>query len=78
MLTDRRRTDDVDPERYTMDVDELAEVLKRDTIKAVIPVHLYGQPAAIDRIVQLCDAAKVPVGSVPAAKSQPVKTLAKP
>ena len=52
---------DVDPERYTMDVDELAEVLKRDTIKAVIPVHLYGQPAAIDRIVQLCDAAKVPV-----------------
>lgn len=52
---------DVDPERFTMDVDELAEVLKRETIKAVIPVHLYGQPAAIDRIVQLCDAAKVPV-----------------
>ena len=52
---------DVDPERYTMDADELAEALKRDVFKAVIPVHLYGQPAAIDRIVQLCDAARVPV-----------------
>lgn len=52
---------DIDPGRYTMDADELAEVLKREPIKAVIPVHLYGQPAAIDRIVQMCDAAKVPV-----------------
>jgi dTDP-4-amino-4,6-dideoxygalactose transaminase len=52
---------DVDPERYTMDADELAEVLAREKIAAVMPVHLYGQPAAIDRIVQLCDAAKVPV-----------------
>ncbi|MBM3548717.1 MAG: DegT/DnrJ/EryC1/StrS family aminotransferase [Alphaproteobacteria bacterium] len=52
---------DVDPDRYTMDADELAEVLKREPIKAVIPVHLYGQPAALDRIMQLCDAARVPV-----------------
>jgi dTDP-4-amino-4,6-dideoxygalactose transaminase len=52
---------DVDPDRYTMDADELAEVLKREPIKAVIPVHLYGQPAAIDRIVEICDAARVPV-----------------
>ena len=52
---------DVDPDRYTMDADELAEVLKEGPLKAVIPVHLYGQPAAIDRIVQLCDSARVPV-----------------
>jgi hypothetical protein len=52
---------DVDPQRFTMDAEELAEVLAREPVKAVIPVHLYGQPAAIDRIVALCDAAKVPV-----------------
>jgi dTDP-4-amino-4,6-dideoxygalactose transaminase len=52
---------DVDPARYTMDADELEAVLKVGPLKAVIPVHLYGQPAAIDRIVALCDKAGVPV-----------------
>jgi dTDP-4-amino-4,6-dideoxygalactose transaminase len=48
---------DVDPDRYTMDPDELATVLQREggRVKAVIPVHLYGQPAAIQEIRQLAD-----------------------
>jgi dTDP-4-amino-4,6-dideoxygalactose transaminase len=48
---------DIDPDRYTMDPDELERVLARQAprIKAVIPVHLYGQPAAIAEIGALAD-----------------------
>jgi dTDP-4-amino-4,6-dideoxygalactose transaminase len=50
---------DIDPEHYTMDPDELQRVLQAPPpnlppIKAVLPVHLYGQPADLDRIVPLC------------------------
>jgi hypothetical protein len=52
---------DIDPVHYTMDPDALASVLQRPPpdlppIKAVVPVHLYGQPADLDRIVPLCRA----------------------
>ncbi len=37
---------DIDPGTMTMSPEALAEALSRDTgIKAVVPVHLYGQPA---------------------------------
>lgn len=52
---------DIDPSDYTMDPEELVEVLQYPSaglppIRAVIPVHLYGQPAALDRITPLCEA----------------------
>jgi dTDP-4-amino-4,6-dideoxygalactose transaminase len=51
---------DIDPATYTMDVAELAAVLRAPPaglppIRAVIPVHLYGQPAAIEEIVAMAD-----------------------
>jgi dTDP-4-amino-4,6-dideoxygalactose transaminase len=50
---------DIDPSHYTMDPEELRRVLEAPPrglppIKAVLPVHLYGQPADMDRIVPLC------------------------
>jgi dTDP-4-amino-4,6-dideoxygalactose transaminase len=50
---------DIDPVHYTMDPDALRQVLERPPpglppIKAVIAVHLYGQPADLDHILPLC------------------------
>ena len=55
---------DIDPVYYTMDPDALERVLRHPLpglppIKAVMPVHLYGQPADLDRIVPLCRQHKV-------------------
>ena len=50
---------DIDPVHYTMDPAELADVLARPPaglppIKAVLPVHLYGQPADLPALTTLC------------------------
>jgi dTDP-4-amino-4,6-dideoxygalactose transaminase len=50
---------DIDPVHYTMDPDALRQVLKNPPpglppIRAVVLVHLYGQPADLDRVVPLC------------------------
>jgi dTDP-4-amino-4,6-dideoxygalactose transaminase len=50
---------DIDPAHYTMDPVELAEVLRHPPhglppIRAVICVHLYGQPADVDAIAHCC------------------------
>jgi dTDP-4-amino-4,6-dideoxygalactose transaminase len=50
---------DIDPVHYTMDPDALRRTLENPPpglppIRAVVPVHLYGQPADLDRIVPLC------------------------
>ena len=50
---------DIDPVHYTMDPDALSRVLDDPPpglppIGAVVVVHLYGQPADLDRIVPLC------------------------
>jgi dTDP-4-amino-4,6-dideoxygalactose transaminase len=50
---------DIDPVHYTMDPDELQRVLEEPLvglppIKAVVAVHLYGQPVDLDRILPLC------------------------
>ncbi|HEY7579367.1 MAG TPA: DegT/DnrJ/EryC1/StrS family aminotransferase [Acetobacteraceae bacterium] len=57
---------DIEPDYYTMDPQELAEVLARPPaglppVRAVIPVHLYGQPAALPPIVAACREHGVPV-----------------
>ncbi len=43
---------DIDPERFTMDPEALARALTPRT-RAVIPVHLYGQPAEMDPILRI-------------------------
>lgn len=50
---------DIDPIHYTMDPGALAQVLENPPagippIRAVIAVHLYGQPADLDCILPLC------------------------
>lgn len=44
---------DVD-ESYTMDVNQLEDAIKKYNPKAIIPVHLFGQTADMDRIKSLC------------------------
>ncbi len=50
---------DIDPLHYTMDPDELADLLARPPaglppIRAAIPVHLYGQAADLRAILAVC------------------------
>jgi len=50
---------DLDPDTYTMDPDELLSVLDEPPpglppIRAVIPVHLYGQPADLAPMLAAC------------------------
>jgi dTDP-4-amino-4,6-dideoxygalactose transaminase len=41
---------DIDPRTFHLDPDALRQAAQRQRIRAVIPVHLYGQPAAMDEI----------------------------
>lgn len=43
---------DVDPFTYTIDIKKIEEKITKNT-KAIIPVHLYGFPAAMDEIVHI-------------------------
>jgi dTDP-4-amino-4,6-dideoxygalactose transaminase len=43
---------DIDPATFTMDVDQLEGAITSRT-KAIIPVHLYGQPADMDPILEI-------------------------
>jgi len=43
---------DIDPKTYNIDVNALEPKINRNT-KAVVPVHLYGQPADMDPILAL-------------------------
>ncbi len=45
---------DIDPETYTIDVTKIEKKITKKT-KAIIPVHLYGHPAKMDSIVQICN-----------------------
>ena len=47
---------DIDPHTMVMDATALAQILADHPIKAVVPVHLYGQPANLPRIVELAHA----------------------
>jgi dTDP-4-amino-4,6-dideoxygalactose transaminase len=47
---------DIDPEVYTMDPNRLEDFLrkrKRSRVRAILPVHLYGQPAEMDAIMDI-------------------------
>jgi dTDP-4-amino-4,6-dideoxygalactose transaminase len=43
---------DIDPESYTMDVCQLERAIRKQT-KAILPVHLYGQSADMDPILEI-------------------------
>ncbi|GAI47350.1 unnamed protein product, partial [marine sediment metagenome] len=43
---------DIDPQTYTMDPDLFQAAITTQT-RAVIPVHLYGQPADMDAILEI-------------------------
>lgn len=51
---------DIDPESYTMDPAKLEAAITPKT-KAIIPVHLYGQPADMDAINAIAARYNVPV-----------------
>lgn len=43
---------DVDPETYTIDTKKLEDLITEKT-QAVVPVHVYGQPCAVEEIQQI-------------------------
>lgn len=45
---------DIDPATFNLDPDRLAEALERLRPRAVIPVHLFGQCAEMDPILEAC------------------------
>jgi dTDP-4-amino-4,6-dideoxygalactose transaminase len=51
---------DIDPDTYTMDPIQLKDALG-PKVKAVIPVHLYGQSADMAGIMELCKKRGIPV-----------------
>jgi len=44
---------DIHPDYYTIDVSKIEEKITQKT-KAIIPVHLFGQPAEMDQIMDVC------------------------
>lgn len=54
---------DIDPVSFNIDPESMREILKSDegTIKAVIPVHLYGQCADMNAIMSIADEYGIPV-----------------
>jgi dTDP-4-amino-4,6-dideoxygalactose transaminase len=51
---------DIDPVRRTLNTDNLEAAITSRT-KAIIPVHLYGMPAEMDRIVAIAERHGIPV-----------------
>ena len=51
---------DIDPATYAMDVDAAARAITPRT-RAILPVHLYGHPAPMDRIVELARAHRLAI-----------------
>jgi dTDP-4-amino-4,6-dideoxygalactose transaminase len=57
---------DIDPKTYNLDPDQLEKWFKENKnqkkrVKAIIPVHLYGQCADMDAILAVADAHGIPV-----------------
>jgi dTDP-4-amino-4,6-dideoxygalactose transaminase len=46
---------DIEPDYYNIDVDQIEEKITENT-KAIIPVHLFGQPAKVDAVMEIAEA----------------------
>jgi dTDP-4-amino-4,6-dideoxygalactose transaminase len=51
---------DIDPVSFTMDPTRLEAAITRST-RAIVPVHLYGQPADMDLILEIANRHRIPV-----------------
>lgn len=49
---------DVDPSTYCIDVDKITEMISSRT-KAIIAVHLYGNPCDMKRLMEICASRKI-------------------
>ncbi len=49
---------DTEPDYFSIDVSKIEEKITPRT-KAIIPVHLYGQPAEVDKIKEICEKHKL-------------------
>ena len=52
---------DVEPSTGLMDPLSLERILGQQELKAVIPVHIYGLPVAMDAIEKLCSSRNIPI-----------------
>ncbi|MBF0364396.1 MAG: DegT/DnrJ/EryC1/StrS family aminotransferase [Oligoflexia bacterium] len=52
---------DVDPKTGLISVDSLKRILKQTYLKAIIPVHIYGMPAPINELQEVCRDRKVAI-----------------
>src|SRR5712692_1457476 len=55
---------DVDEQTYNLNPALVAEAITERT-KAIVPVHLYGQCAEMDPLIELAGSADIPVGGSP-------------
>jgi len=47
---------DIDPRIYTIDPEEIEKIARKDKdIKAIMPVHIFGMPAEMDRIKEIAE-----------------------
>ncbi len=51
---------DVDPATYTMNVEQVEKQITRKT-KAILPVHLYGQPADMEPLMEISERHGIPI-----------------
>jgi len=51
---------DIDPTYYTIDVEAVRQAITPQT-KAIIPVHIYGQPADMDALLTVADEHNLPI-----------------
>jgi len=51
---------DINPETFNLDVNKIEELITKKT-KAIIPVHLFGQPAEMDKIMKIAKKYKLKV-----------------
>ena len=49
---------DIEPDYFNIDTEKIEEKITKKT-KAIIPVHLYGQPAKIEEIKEICEKYKL-------------------
>src|SRR3954464_12143359 len=52
---------DIDPATFNMDASQLRSCLDHDSVRAIMPVHTFGNPAGIGDILVIADEFSIPV-----------------